>query len=374
MEENMKFSQHFDKSKIDGFSLSEHKFFEKKDFFSKKVKEKPTPIKIVKNFSKEETKLSENFEADEKNYIDNNNDCIKNNSFKLKINKKNLLKELKHDKNKEEKDENSNCNKVKKKKKFRLVKKINNSDNSFHKRDEKDNNINNENIEKSLINYKNNDPEAILNRSELINMSEIKNNLLKFNVFNLNKFNSDYNLNNKKLQKINPNNFNNLNINRFNNNLINNSNVNSINQDTNIKNSKELLDTNVKKDFLIFKKSLTYSISDSFNEFPGNNTNNINSNNHIMNFSNNLNSVISNQDRNIFKENILSKKEINQKLDEYRDKLNLQITNLYDEERSKENARVNLYDDLNDIDDKVNYEFKISKQRNESSDKLIRLN
>jgi len=129
-----------------------------------------------------------------------------------------------------------------------------------------------------------------------------------------------------------------------------------------IKNSNEYL-TNKKGNFLF----------NSFDDNPRKNIS-ININNKITNFYHMGDLTNGYDDIGNMKIKKITEEDIQRKLAVYRTKLNSEMLRLLNEEKMKENDRQVLYENIKDIDEKYIFEKEVSKERLESSDKIVKLN
>lgn len=128
-----------------------------------------------------------------------------------------------------------------------------------------------------------------------------------------------------------------------------------------IKNSSEYL-TNKKANYLY----------NSFSDNLGKNIN-ININNKITNFYH-MADLTARFDENGKIKKSISEEDIQRKLAIYRTKLNSEMLRLLNEEKIKENDRQVLYGNMKDNEEKYCFEKEVSKERLESSDKIVKLN
>lgn len=128
-----------------------------------------------------------------------------------------------------------------------------------------------------------------------------------------------------------------------------------------IKNSSEYL-TNKKGNVLY----------NSYSENLGKNTN-LYINNNITNFYSMANLTAGFEDKVKIKKNH-SEEEIQKKLAIYRIKLNSEMLRILNEEKTKENDRQVFYENLKNGEEKKNYEKEVTKDRLDSSDKIVRMN
>jgi len=124
-------------------------------------------------------------------------------------------------------------------------------------------------------------------------------------------------------------------------------------------------------EFITGKKGNSISESITDNNFAGKNIN-ININNNITNFYN-MRNYSGIDDKIKIKEN-LTEEEIQHKLNVYRTKLNSEMLKYLNEEKVRENERQNAYENLKDNQEKFNFEKEVSKERLESSEKIIKMN
>lgn len=101
---------------------------------------------------------------------------------------------------------------------------------------------------------------------------------------------------------------------------------------------------------------------------------NININNKITNFYNMADLISGFDDKGQTKNNMITENDIQRKLAIYRTKLNSEMLRLLNEEKSKENDRQILHENMRDNVDRLNFEKEVSKERLESSDKIIKMN
>jgi len=220
------------------------------------------------------------------------------------------------------------------------------------------------NINENLINYSSN----CLNNNieyeicEDINNKVVKNNFQKFKItnpkYNLNS--KDINIKKDKIKNITLiNNLNNFNQIHLNNPKIK---IKLPNEMTNkIMNSNEYL-----------SNSKVNTISFPFNDNIGKYIN-INIENKITNYYNITNPPGNIEEKIKIKKNF-TEEEINQKLNIYRTKLNSEMLKFLNQEKMKENERQTLYDNLKDNKEKFDFEKIVSKERLESSEKIVKMN
>lgn len=231
--------------------------------------------------------------------------------------------------------------------------------------DEKHNfeNYNKEQNDRKLDNKKSTTSDQLVD----YNAKMLKNNLQKFNKTQPKFFSSiNFKSNMSPLYKAEKNNHN---INLKNQNYYNQMDLS--NPKIKIKISNDLSEK-IKKsnEYLTDKKGNIFynSFSDHFEKNLNGNINN-----NIKNFYSMANLTAEFDDPEKIKIKI-NEEEIQKKLNIYRIKLNSEMIRLLNQEKSKENDRQIIYDNIKIKEDKNHYEKEVSKDRLESSDKIFKMN